>query len=346
MKRFLKWTKRIGLGIITLLVLLCITGFIFERIARNDAEKIKPGGNLVEVENHRLHYYKKGNGGPTVVFETAFDPAGHLQWYNIQQELPTSYTSVSYDRAGILWSDRGENAKSGEEIANELHFLLEKANAPKPYILVGHSFGGTLARFFVKKYPEDVAGVILVDSQCADDEKYLSSELFKMVNQGLPKNFLKFANTFGLARLMFKNMFPKDKQYDYQNSIMPALLYKSADAVLEEQDQMRSIKKEASKIKSFGAIPLYVLTATDVKRYDAVIKNVQLKGEMINAWAKMQKDFLLLSTNSKQILVPNSGHYINQEQPKVIENAINDLVNQYKSSISATANKVVQAPHF
>lgn len=113
MRAFLKWTKRIGLGLIILLVLSLITGFIFERKSRNDAEKIVPDGNFVEVENHRLHYYKKGNGGPTVVFETAFDPAGHLQWYTIQQELPASYTSVSYDTAGILWSDRGENVKSG-----------------------------------------------------------------------------------------------------------------------------------------------------------------------------------------------------------------------------------------
>ena len=328
MKTFLKWTKRIGLGLVTLLILLLLIGFIFERISRNGAEKIKPDGQFAEVEDHRLHYYKKGNGGPTIVFETAFDPAGHLQWYNIQQELPASYTSVSYDRAGILWSERGKNPKSGEEMAKELHLLLEKANVPKPYILVGHSFGGTLVRFFVNKYPEDVAGVIFVDSQCPDDERYLSPELFKMVNQGLPGSFLKFANTFGLARLMFKGMFPNNKQYEYQNKIMPALLYKSADAVLEEQDQMGLIKKEASKIKSFGNIPLYVLTAADEKRFDSSIKDRKLKTEMLSAWNKMQKDFLLLSTKSKQILVPNSGHYINQEQPKVIESVINDMVNK------------------
>lgn len=332
MKKILKWAKRIGLGLVALVVLLLITGFVFEKISRNNAEKMSPDGDFVEVENHRLHYYKKGNGGPTVVFETAFDPAGHLQWYHIQQKLPSSYTSISYDRAGILWSDRGENPKSGEKIAEELHQLLEKANASKPYILVGHSFGGTLVRFFVNKYPKDVAGVILVDSQCPNDEKYLSPELFKMVNQGLPEGFLRFANTFGLARLMFKNMFPNDKQFDHQNSIMPALLYKSADAVLEEQNQMSFIKKEASKINSFGAIPLFVLTSADEKRYDSFIKDEKLKKEMLNGWNKMQKDFLLLSSDSKQILVPNSGHYINQEQPKVIENVINNLVERIGNS--------------
>lgn len=332
MKKKLKWAKLIGLGLTALIVLLLTAGFIFERISRNRAEKMTPDGCFAQVGDHRLHYFKKGNQGPTVVFETAFDPAGHLQWYNIQQELPGDYTSFSYDRAGILWSDRGRSLKSGENIAGELHLLLQKAKVPKPYILVGHSFGGTLVRFFASRYPEDTAGVILVDSQCPNDRKYLSPELFEMVNQGLPKGFLKFANNFGLARLMFKNMFPKGKEYQHQNSIMPALLYKSADGVLEEQDQIQCIKKEASKINSFGDIPLYVLTAADENRYDSFIKDSKLKLEMKNSWTAMQRDLLLLSSNSRQILVPNSGHYINQEQPKVIENAINEMVKKIRAS--------------
>jgi len=327
-KRFFKWVKMIGLVLIVLVIMLLLTGFIFERISRNNAEKIKPDGKFVKVENHLLHYDKKGNGGPTVVFETAFDPAGHLQWYNIQQQLPISFTSISYDRSGILWSERGENPKSGEDMARELHLLLEKVNAPKPYILIGHSFGGTLVRFFVNRYPKDVGGVILVDSQYPDDHRFLSPELYKMVNQGLPGGFLKFANNFGIARMMFKGMFPNDKQYTYQNSVMPALLFKSANAVLEEQDEMGSIKKEASKIRSFGNIPLLVLTAADEKRYDAAIKDKKLKTEMLNAWFKMQKDLLYLSTDSKQISVPNSGHYINQDKPEVVEKAINEMVDK------------------
>lgn len=329
MKSLLKWVKRIGLGFITLIILLMILGFIFEKFSRKTADQIIPEGAFVQVDSHRLHYYKKGNGGPTVVFETAFDPAGHLQWYHIQQELPTSYTTISYDRAGILWSERGGNPKSGAKIAEELHLLLEKIKAPKPYILVGHSFGGTLIRFFVSKYPEDVAGVIFVDSQHADDKKYLSPELFRLVNKGLPSGLLKFANTFGLARIMFKNMFPSDKQYDYQNSIMPALLYKSAETVLEEQDQMSSIKKEAAKIKSFGSIPLVVLTAADDKRFDPVIKEEHLKTEIMNGWSIMQKDFLRLSTASKQISLPKSGHYINQDQPQVIVKTIDSMITDY-----------------
>jgi hypothetical protein len=102
------------------------------------------------------------------------------------------------------------------------------------YKVVNLTLVKILLHFFVSLDPKDIGGVILVDSQCPDDKRYLSPELYKMVNQGLPGGFLKFANTFGIARLMFKVMFPNEKQYTYQNSLMPALLFKSADAILEE----------------------------------------------------------------------------------------------------------------
>ena len=99
---------------------------------------------------------------------------------------------------------------------------------------------------FKSLYPKDVGGVILVDSQYPDDQRFLSPELYKMVNQGLPGGFL--ANTFEIARLMFKGMFPNEKQHTYQNSIMPALLFKSACGVgrtgEDELHQKRGIKNK------------------------------------------------------------------------------------------------------
>jgi len=323
----LKWIIRILIGMFAFLCLLLIIGFVFEKISRYNADRIIPNGQFANIDGHLLHYLKKGESGPTVVFETAYDPAGHLQWYNLQNEISKFATTISYDRAGILWSERGKNLKSGDKMAEELHILLEKANVSKPYILVGHSFGAMLNRFFINKYPQDVAGVILIDSECPNDEDYLSPKSYAMINQGgLPAGFLKFANAVGIVRLVYKNIFPNKEEYEYQNTIMPALIHKSAYAFLEEGEQMPFLKKEADKIKSFGNIPLCILSATDRNRFDSFIEDKILRDEMTDAWDKMQKDLLKFSTDSKQILVPNSSHYINQDQPKVIEDAVKSMI--------------------
>ncbi len=330
--KIFKWIKRTLFGILSLVILLLIIGFIFEQISRSNAENLIPHGEFADVGGHKLHYYKKGEDSPTVVFESAFDPAGHLQWFNLQQEISKFATTISYDRGGLLWSERGNNPKTGKAMAEELHALLEKSGVSKPYILVGHSLGGIILRNFISKYQQDVAGVIFVDSKCPNEEDYMSDELYTKVNQGLPSGFLKFANSVGLARLMFKGAFPDEEEYNYLNTLMPALLYKSAYGVLEEQDQMPFLYKEANKITSFGDIPLYVLSATDSDRFDKMITDEKLKNELIDALAEMQKDLLKLSTDSEQILVPNSSHYINEDQPKVIIEAIKNMISKTKQS--------------
>lgn len=331
--------KKIIIIFFSLIATILLVGILFESWSRAKAEKIIPNGQFAEVDHCRIHYLKKGTGGPTVVFESALCPEGHLQWYLIQQELSSYATTISYDRAGILWSERGENPKTGEQIAEELHLLLEKSNAPKPYILTGHSMGGMLIRFFVDKYPQDVAGVVLVDSQHPENQKYLSPELYKLVNQGLPVGFLKFANTFGLARLMFRDIFPPSAHYQYQNAIMPALLHKSAAGVLEEQQQMTSIKYAASQIKSFGNIPLYVVSATDTSRFDSLFKEEKMRAEIVTAWENMQKNLLSLSSNSQHYLVAGSSHYITLDQPGVIVGAIKEMIFQFRRKQPLTGNR-------
>ena len=325
----IKRLKKLGLLLFVLLAALFVLGISYEQISRFNAERnLPPHGELVDVGGHKLHFYKQGTDGPTVVFESAFDPAGHLQWFNLQKHMSDFATTISYDRAGLLWSERGDNPKTGKYMAQELHALLEKSKVSKPYILVGHSLGGLILRSFVADYPQDVAGVILVDSKHPSEQNFLSPELYRMTNSGLPGGFLKFANTVGLLRQMFKDTFPDTQEYDYLNTLIPALLYKGADAILEEQDQLPQLYIEASQITSFGDIPLIVMSATDGDRYDHLFSDDNLKNEFINALAVMQTDNLKLSTQSEQILVSNSGHYINEDQPQAIIDAVKRMISK------------------
>jgi pimeloyl-ACP methyl ester carboxylesterase len=87
----------------------------------------------------------------------------NLSWTDIRHKLAESYRVVSYDRAGLGWSDIGPMPRTAEHIVEELHSLLERANIPPPYVLVGHSFGGLTMPLFAVLYPQQIAGMVLVD---------------------------------------------------------------------------------------------------------------------------------------------------------------------------------------
>jgi pimeloyl-ACP methyl ester carboxylesterase len=87
----------------------------------------------------------------------------NLSWTDIRRKLAESYRVVTYDRAGLGWSDIGPMPRTAERIVEELHSLLERAAIPPPYVLVGHSFGGLTMPLFAARYAGKIAGMVLVD---------------------------------------------------------------------------------------------------------------------------------------------------------------------------------------
>lgn len=120
----------------------------------------------VEVGGHELRMLICGRGSPTVVFETGGSPAagGPLECWELVQPAVSKFTrAVSYDRAGIGRSAPGPKPRDARQVARELHAALKAAHLPPPYLLVGHSFGGLLNRVFAGLYPDEVAGMVLLD---------------------------------------------------------------------------------------------------------------------------------------------------------------------------------------
>jgi pimeloyl-ACP methyl ester carboxylesterase len=120
-------------------------------------------GQLIDVGGHRLHLYCTGSGSPTVVLE----PGGGGTSADLGLITPAvahdSRVCV-YDRAGHGWSEPGDGVADGTRIATDLHTLLHRAHVPGPYVLAGHSFGGLYVLTFAAQYPDEVAGMVLVDS--------------------------------------------------------------------------------------------------------------------------------------------------------------------------------------
>jgi pimeloyl-ACP methyl ester carboxylesterase len=116
-----------------------------------------------EFNNRRVEYSLVRNGGATVVFENGLD--GKMNWWSkVIPEIAKDATTFAYNRPGYGRSDSMSTPRDGLHIVEELRTLLKRNGLEPPYVLVGHSFGGLLMQLFARKYPDEVRGLILVDS--------------------------------------------------------------------------------------------------------------------------------------------------------------------------------------
>ncbi|HEY5846445.1 MAG TPA: alpha/beta hydrolase [Microlunatus sp.] len=122
-----------------------------------------PPGALVSIGDHRLHLQCTGTGSPTVVLEPGLGgSSSDMHW--ITSAVAADTQVCVYDRAGRGWSDGANSPQDAAHIAADLHTLLDRAQIPGPYVLAGHSFGGLYSLSFAAQFPDQVAGMVLLDS--------------------------------------------------------------------------------------------------------------------------------------------------------------------------------------
>src|SRR5215204_3047497 len=149
--------------VIALLALASIGGGYQTLGAAADANAYPMPGQLIDVGGHGLHLSCTGSGTPTVVLEPgAGEMSSNLGW--ITPAVARDTRVCVYDRAGRGWSEPADTAQDGARIATDLHTLLQRGNVPGPYVLAGHSLGGLYVLTFAARYPDEVAGMVLVDS--------------------------------------------------------------------------------------------------------------------------------------------------------------------------------------
>ncbi len=120
---------------------------------------------FVAVEGIELHVRQAGSAvpnTPTVVFENGLGTP-LVSWIRVQDEIAKDTRTVTYDRAGLGRSKASDEDPTAATITRRLHGLLGQLGAPPPYVLVGHSYGGPLIQFYAATYPNEVAGLVLVD---------------------------------------------------------------------------------------------------------------------------------------------------------------------------------------
>ena len=140
-------------------------------------------GRLLDIGGRRLHAYAIGEGGPVVVLESSL-AATSLSWRIVQNEIAKFTRVISYDRAGLGWSDAAAAPPTIARLVSDLRALLRAAQEPSPYILVGHSFGGLIVRAYADRYKDEVRGLVLLDPLRPDEWSPLSEERRRMLARG------------------------------------------------------------------------------------------------------------------------------------------------------------------
>ena len=318
---------------ITCIIIIC--GITYQFISvRIDNEKYPPIGKFVDIGGYKLHMHQTGlDSGPTIVLDIGM--GGNLAyWSLVQPEIAKFARVVSYDRAGLGWSDPSPKERTSENIADELHTLLHNANVPGPYILVGHSFSGINARIFANKYHDEVVGVVLVDSSNEDQLQKLpkQTDLFSILLRNKPGHPV----LVGLAGIGFIRIY-NDMTYDHKlpNNIRNIILATNSTTQFIQSciNEWSMFPRNLDYIKktspNLGDTPLIVVTA-GIKPHDQEcdsrgFDNISCADAYV-AWQEMQKDLVTKSTKSKQIIAKHSGHNIPVDEPDVIVHAVKEMI--------------------
>src|SRR5829696_7989530 len=279
----------------TLLLGLIAPGYAVARVATQDAT---PGASpvsaqfgtfdgLVDIGGRSLHLQCQGEGSPTVILEAGLDSAVEV-WSSLLPEISTMTRVCAYDRANLGASDSAETPRTGQDVAADLHALLTTAKVPGPYVLVAASYGGIYDRLFAHTYPDEVAGLVLLDPTHEDEDAHLEEALGPEL----------------WGELVEQGWFESREGIDFAAT----------------SDQVKHARAELP----MPTVPVVLLSAGHPSE---PLPMPDWPSERVDpVLLALQQDLAELVPGQRWIVVEETGHNIHWDQPDVVINAIGDVV--------------------
>lgn len=320
-----------------LVVVIGVVGFgvIYQALATSrDRRKFPPFGKLIEIDGKTWHYQIMGEDRLTVVVDSGTGGT-HLDWQLVQPEVAKFTRILTYDRAGYGWSEMSSEPRTAEQVVSELRQLLREIEIKPPYVLVGMSLSGLFSRLFAYCYPEEVAGMILVD--VAHERMYEETPVkWVELNQrleGVLTHVVPLIARIGLLRLLVTfdslpmaaglfqkfppSMRPLVKALYSQTQFGKTFAQESA-AVSVSMSQV----EQARKIKPFPDIPLIVLSSGK--------PDFDITQDVLQKLQELHADLASESPQGIHIIARESGHAIQLDKPELVVDAIRQVVEKVR----------------
>jgi len=341
-KRFARRSGKVFLVVIVVLAIFLAGGFVYEKTseARDDALFPAPG-EVFRIDGRNLHLNCTGSGPMTVILE-AGGATPSTVWWQVQEQIAKFAHVCSHDRAGFGWSDPSPNDLSFEDGSKDLKQLLEAAEIPGPYILVGHSKGGLHVRTFARLYPDTVAGVLLLD---ASEEEHLFSQLELLESIALESRGPGLLASVGIVRLLLRfSPASVGVPENVPDVIAPALLsqlarpgqfeqgYREVAAYRLTPGEMRV----AGGFGRLGDVPLIVITHG--------IPFTGGQARTTPGWMEGQQRLASLSTNSELLVAKHSGHAIFWDEPELVVDSVRRLISEWPNRTQMKSHAEHESP--
>jgi len=257
-----------------------------------------PPGKMISFGDYKLHFYDNGTGRPPVIIEPGIKCT--MEVYDSLRVAMSKLTRViTYEHAGIGFSTRSPEPRSLQNYVRELRLLLQKEKIDPPYILIGHSMGGFIIRYYAHLYPDEVAGLIFIDQPPDDWFHYIRSTHTQTEVD------------------MFDAMFVPERSTFYTGVSKEELIMYEPNT-----ETLRGIRIPPH-------IPVRMLTS--VQYGDLQIK-LGYRPEDMKVWAEMQAQILEGVADAKQIITETGGLFLHQTEPGLVLDAVRELSEFFRNS--------------
>ena len=329
-------TTKVLLAIFSVALVLTIVGATYQRQqAAADRDRFPLPGRLVEVDGLQMHLDCRGSGKPVVILEAGLG-FGSSTWALVHDAMSEYSEICAYDRPGLDWSEPSNRIAGADEVAARLKKLIEISGTEGPYVLLGMSAGGVYVREYFRRYPQDIIGMVLVDSFHEQQGSRLprfdgmqdGDQILRLCSWLQPLGVVRIISA--MDTLFDQLKIPEDVRPQLQANVNQS---HTCSSILAESQSFTAELLDPEPPAKLGDLPLTVLSqGNEPEAIEVLGITAEMSRAQRVAWDELQNELTALSDRGKRLIATQSGHVIQLDQPQLVIDAVADMVAELRTA--------------